>query len=88
MSADSDEAVAATPVRLHRDDLAGAAAVTGGLRNRETAAVLDDDAAGVPEEVRHLADVITEARMRGIRFGPYTLARIILDAGYRREVQP
>ncbi|MEU7170234.1 hypothetical protein ABZ949_01930 [Micromonospora tulbaghiae] len=39
----------------------------------------------VPADVRELADVIADARMRGIRFGPYTLARAILDAGYRRE---
>lgn len=38
----------------------------------------------VPPEVQHLADVITDAHLRGIRNGPYTLARTILDAGYRR----
>jgi hypothetical protein len=35
-------------------------------------------------EVQHLADVITDARLEGILAGPWTLARYILDAGYRR----
>lgn len=35
------------------------------------------------EHVDHLAEVIGEARLRGIQFGGFSLARAILDAGYR-----
>ena len=46
------------------------------------------DRAEVPdprtEEVRHLAEVITDAHLQGVYSGPWTLARMILAAGYRR----
>lgn len=35
-------------------------------------------------EVQHLADVIADAKLRGISAGNHSLARCILDAGYRR----
>jgi hypothetical protein len=35
-------------------------------------------------EVRQLGEEIAEARLRGIQFGSYAMARIVLDAGYRR----
>lgn len=35
------------------------------------------------DEVRHLAEVIADARLRGVAAGPWTLARMILDVGYR-----
>lgn len=37
------------------------------------------------EEVRHLAEVITDAHLQGVYSGPWTLARMILAAGYRRQ---
>ena len=39
------------------------------------------------EEVHELADVIADAYMRGIRYGASSLARAILDAGWRRGVR-
>lgn len=38
-------------------------------------------------DVNYLADVIAEARLRGIRNGALSLARVVLDAGYRRRAQ-
>lgn len=35
-------------------------------------------------DVRALADILADAAMRGIRYGTATLARTILDAGWRR----
>lgn len=50
---------------------------------------LDGDGPAEPhgdagDPVAHLAAVIGEARLRGITAGSYTLARVILDAGYQR----
>lgn len=39
-------------------------------------------------DVQALADHIVDAAMRGIRAGSATLARTILDAGWRREREP
>lgn len=38
------------------------------------------------DDVTALAEVISEAELAGIEHGHYTLARVILDAGYRRVV--
>ena len=35
-------------------------------------------------DVTALAELLTEAHQRGMRAGGFTLARFILDAGYRR----
>lgn len=35
-------------------------------------------------QAAELSGLLTESVMRGIRFGSYTLARVILDAGYRK----
>lgn len=40
------------------------------------------------EELRHLVGVITDAWEKGIRYGGWSLARWILDAGYRRMPEP
>jgi hypothetical protein len=37
------------------------------------------------DEVRALADVLADAHLRGIRYGTATLARVILDAGWRHR---
>lgn len=55
---------------IYEPDLAGMSTATSG-------GYTDD-------EVAELADVLTEARMRGVFVGHYTLARMILDAGYRK----
>lgn len=39
-------------------------------------------------EVEHLAAVLTDARLRGVWAGSSTLARMVLDAGYRRCADP
>lgn len=36
-------------------------------------------------DVQHLAHVITDARDMGVVYGPHALARLILNAGYRRH---
>jgi hypothetical protein len=38
------------------------------------------------EEVLALQDVIADARMRGIGSGTFSMARAILEAGYRRTI--
>ncbi|HEV2931176.1 MAG TPA: hypothetical protein VGW74_21045 [Propionibacteriaceae bacterium] len=40
------------------------------------------------QEVDELAEVLTDAKLRGIEHGHWTLARAILAAGYRRVVDP
>jgi hypothetical protein len=37
-------------------------------------------------DVEQLADLIADARMRGMATGGYSMARAILEAGYRRTV--
>lgn len=39
-------------------------------------------------EVNHLAEVISEAKLRGVSAGAWTLARMILAAGYQRPPEP
>lgn len=39
-------------------------------------------------EVDHLADLIAQAHLSGVRFGPAPLARYLLAAGYGRLPEP
>ncbi|MCZ7478919.1 hypothetical protein [Micromonospora sp. WMMC273] len=40
------------------------------------------------DEVHALAEVLTRARLDGVSAGSMTLARIVLDAGWRRTAPP
>ena len=40
------------------------------------------------DDVEHLAEVLTDAYLKGVRAGSFTLARLILAAGYRRHIEP